>query len=154
MYSHFVVVTRNSEWAWILLPIIYLFSESFCLSCIWVACHYIQNKDESHNVILTNQNFNESLTVQHLWVIDAVSWWAAKWKEGSRCGATWPDLKLAAFFPSGPLWQMWLEHRANYYMSPTTAYMFACWEVRQLLAEGWRFPLISSPYKINRHDDL
>ena len=43
--------------------------------------------------------------------------------EGSSCGATWPDLKLAAFFPSGPRWQMWLEHCAYYYMPPTTTYV-------------------------------
>ena len=60
--------------------------------------------------------------------------------EGSSCGATLPELKLAAFFPSGPWWQMWLEHHANYYMPPATTYMSAFWEVRQLLAKGRRFP--------------
>ena len=49
--------------------------------------------------------------------------------EGSSCGATSPDLKLAAFFPSGPRWQMWLEHRANYYMPQTTTHMFKCMHV-------------------------
>ena len=34
--------------------------------------------------------------------------------QGSSRGATLPYLKLAAFFPSGPRWQMWLKHRANY----------------------------------------
>ena len=74
--------------------------------------------------------------------------------ECSRCATTWPDLKLAAFFPSGPRWQIWLKHRANYYMPPTTTYMFtyACWEVRQLLAEGRRFPPGPPPIKLTRHD--
>ena len=44
--------------------------------------------------------------------------------EGSSRGATWPDLKLAAFFPLGPRWQVWLEHCANYYMPPTTTYVY------------------------------
>ena len=50
---------------------------------------------------------------------------------------------------------MWLEHRAKYYMSPTTTYMFICWEVRQLIAEGRRFPPgapVSSANKTYRHD--
>ena len=38
-------------------------------------------------------------------------------------------LKLATFFPSGPRWQKWLEHRANYYMPPITTYMFTCMHV-------------------------
>ena len=44
-------------------------------------------------------------------------------------GSTWPNLKLAAIFPSVPRWQKWLEHRANYYMPPTTTYMFTCMHV-------------------------
>ena len=34
-------------------------------------------------------------------------------------------------------------------MPPTTTYMYVCWEVRQLLAEGRRFP---PPIKLTRHD--
>ena len=45
--------------------------------------------------------------------------------KGSSCG----DLKVAAFFPSGPWWQMWLKHRANYFMPPATTYMFTCMHV-------------------------
>ena len=60
------------------------------------------------------------------------------------------------FFPS----ESRLEHHANYYMPPTTAnnidvYMFACWEVIQLLAEGCWFPLgtpVSFANKSHDHD--
>ena len=34
--------------------------------------------------------------------------------QGSSRSATWPDLKLDAFFPSGSRWQMWLEYHANF----------------------------------------
>ena len=55
--------------------------------------------------------------------------------EGSSHGATWPELKLAAFFPSGPRWQMWLEHRANYYMPPTTTYLYTCMHVGKYVSD-------------------
>ena len=60
-----------------------------------------------------------------------------KWKVGgSSRGAYWPDLKLTAFFPSGPRWQMWLEHRDNYYMPPTTTFMHVGKYVRYLPKVG------------------
>ena len=68
------------------------------------------------------------------------------------------DLKLAAFFPSGPRWQMWLKHRANYYMPPTTTYMFTCMHVGKYVSylpkvggflRVLRFP---PPIKLTRHD--
>ena len=63
-----------------------------------------------------------------------------KWKvRGSSRGATWPNLKLVAFFPSGPGWQMWLEHRANYYMPPTTTYVYTCMHVGKYV-RVLRFP--------------
>ena len=37
----------------------------------------------------------------------------------------------------------------------TYVYMYACWEIRQLLAEGWRFPFgtpVSTAIKTDRHD--
>ena len=56
--------------------------------------------------------------------------WSLKGKvQGSSPGPTWPDLKLATFFPLGPRWQMRLEHCATYYMLPTTAYMYTCLHV-------------------------
>ena len=66
--------------------------------------------------------------------------------EGLRFnGTTWPDLKLAAFFRSGPRWQVLLEHHANYNMPPTSAYMYACLHVGKyvsylphvLTSESW-----------------
>ena len=74
--------------------------------------------------------------------------------EGFSDSPTWPDLKLAAFLPSGPQWQMWLEHLANYYMPPTIAYMFACWEVRQLLTKGRQFPRGTPVSSANKTDCL
>ena len=40
-------------------------------------------------------------------------------------------------------------------MPPTTTYMYTCWEVCQLLAGGWWFPLgtpVSPANKTDRHD--
>ena len=78
-----------------------------------------------------------------------------RFESQARPGPIW---SWAAFFPSGPRWQMWLEHRASYYM-PSNHYMhvnmYACWEVRQSLAEGWQFlwgTPVSSPNKNDRHD--
>ena len=77
--------------------------------------------------------------------------------EGSSRGATWPDLKLAAFFPSGPRWQMWLKHRANYYMPPTTTYMFTCMhdgKYVSYLPKVGGFPRVlrfPPPIKLTRH---
>ena len=85
----------------------------------------------------------------------------ASQEQGSSRGPTWPDQKLVDFFPSGPRWKNVIKvpclllYASNHYIH---VYMYACWEVCQLLAEGRWFPPVtpvtpvSSANKTDRHD--
>ena len=100
-------------------------------------CVKMNNRTDFTSRFLTRRSQSISVPAK-----TAVCQWPCKWnvRVAVLHGPIWSWPR----FRSGPRWQIWIKHRACDHNPPTTACMYTCWEVCQLLTEGGRF-LLSTP---------